>query len=54
MNFALSHVLGSTLQTALLNSSLVVLVGWGMDKSMVSIWRNNELRSMANKVFQRI
>ncbi|KAI4147912.1 MAG: hypothetical protein LQ340_005318 [Diploschistes diacapsis] len=34
MNFALSHVLGSTLQTALLNSSLVVLVGWGMDKSM--------------------
>ena len=37
MNFALSHVLGSTLQTALMNSSLVVIVGWGMGKNMVSL-----------------
>lgn len=34
MNFALSHVLGATLQTALLNAPLVVLVGWGLDKPM--------------------
>lgn len=36
MNFALAHVLGATIQTALLNSSLVVIVGWGLNKSMVS------------------
>ena len=34
MNFALAHVLGATIQTALFNSSLVVIVGWGMDKPM--------------------
>ncbi|KAL9130473.1 MAG: hypothetical protein Q9217_001345 [Psora testacea] len=34
MNFALAHVLGATIQTALFNSSLVVIVGWGMHKSM--------------------
>ncbi|GAB1318787.1 Vacuolar calcium ion transporter [Madurella fahalii] len=34
MNFALSHVLGATLQTALFNAPLVVLVGWGLDKPM--------------------
>jgi len=34
MNFALAHVLGSTLQTALLNSSLVVIVGWGIGQNM--------------------
>lgn len=34
MNFALSHVLGATIQTALFNSSLVVIVGWGLDKGM--------------------
>ena len=34
MNFALAHVLGSTIQTALFNSPLVVLVGWGMHKGM--------------------
>lgn len=34
MNFALSHVLGATLQTALFNGPLVVLVGWGLDKNM--------------------
>ena len=37
MNFALAHVLGATLQTALLNSSLVVIVGWGLGKNMVGI-----------------
>lgn len=36
MNFALAHVLGATIQTALFNSSLVVLVGWGMGKNMVT------------------
>ena len=30
-NFALTHVLGSSIQTALLNTPLVVFVGWGMD-----------------------
>ncbi|WYZ39389.1 hypothetical protein EsH8_III_001303 [Colletotrichum jinshuiense] len=34
MNFALSHVLGATLQTALLNGPLVVIVAWGLDKHM--------------------
>jgi len=34
MNFALSHVLGATLQTALFNAPLVVIVGWGLDKDM--------------------
>ena len=34
MNFALAHVLGATLQTALFNSSLVVIVGWGLHKGM--------------------
>ena len=34
MNFALAHVLGATIQTALLNSSLVVIVAWGLNKDM--------------------
>jgi Ca2+:H+ antiporter len=34
MNFALSHVLGATIQTALFNAPLVVLVGWGLGKGM--------------------
>ncbi|KAK4192004.1 hypothetical protein QBC35DRAFT_459648 [Podospora australis] len=34
MNFALSHVLGATLQTALFNAPLVVIVGWGLGKPM--------------------
>jgi Ca2+:H+ antiporter len=34
MNFALSHVLGATLQTALFNAPLVVLVGWGLGRDM--------------------
>ncbi|KAK0643472.1 hypothetical protein B0T16DRAFT_331423 [Cercophora newfieldiana] len=34
MNFALSHVLGATLQTALFNGPLVVIVGWGLGKNM--------------------
>ncbi|KAK3306615.1 uncharacterized protein B0T15DRAFT_147155 [Chaetomium strumarium] len=34
MNFALSKVLGATLQTALFNAPLVVIVGWGLDKDM--------------------
>lgn len=31
MNFALSHVLGATLQTALFNAPLTVIVGWGLN-----------------------
>ncbi|ATY59936.1 Ca2+ H+ antiporter [Cordyceps militaris] len=34
MNFALSHVLGATLQTALFTAPLTVLVGWGLHKPM--------------------
>jgi Ca2+:H+ antiporter len=34
MNSALAHVLGSSIQTALLNTPLVVLVGWGMNVRM--------------------
>ncbi|KAF2157016.1 putative vacuolar cation/proton exchanger 2 [Myriangium duriaei CBS 260.36] len=34
MNFALSHVLGASIQTALLNTPLIVFVGWGLDISM--------------------
>lgn len=34
MNFALSHVLGATLQTALFNAPFVVIVGWGLGKPM--------------------
>ncbi|CAM1511129.1 Fc.00g086420.m01.CDS01 [Cosmosporella sp. VM-42] len=34
MNFALSHVLGATLQTALFNGPLAVIVGWGLKKNM--------------------
>jgi Ca2+:H+ antiporter len=34
MNFALSAVLGSTLQTALFNAPLTVIVGWGLGKHM--------------------
>ncbi|KAL8672087.1 MAG: hypothetical protein Q9168_003447 [Polycauliona sp. 1 TL-2023] len=34
MNFALSHVLGSSIQTALFNGPLVVIVGWGLGKAM--------------------
>ncbi|KAH7327894.1 hypothetical protein B0I35DRAFT_415990 [Stachybotrys elegans] len=34
MNFALSAVLGSTLQTALFNAPLTVIVGWGLGKAM--------------------
>lgn len=34
MNFALSHVLGAVIQTALFNAPLVVIVGWGLNKEM--------------------
>ena len=34
MNFALAHCMGATIQTALFNSSLVVIVGWGLGKAM--------------------
>jgi Ca2+:H+ antiporter len=34
MNFALAHVLGASIQTALLNTPLVVIVGWGIGVDM--------------------
>lgn len=34
MNFALAKILGATIQTALLNAPLVVMVGWGLHKHM--------------------
>jgi Ca2+:H+ antiporter len=34
MNFALFHCLGPSIQTALLNAPLVVIVGWCLDKNM--------------------
>lgn len=34
MNFALSHVLGATLQTALFNGPLTIVVAWGLGKEM--------------------
>jgi Ca2+:H+ antiporter len=34
MNFALSHVLGSSLQTALFVTPVVVFVGWGLNIPM--------------------
>ncbi|CAK7227193.1 hypothetical protein SBRCBS47491_006486 [Sporothrix bragantina] len=34
MNFALAHVLGSTLQTAMFNGPLAVIVGWGLHRPM--------------------
>ena len=33
-NFALVHVLGSCIQTALLNTPIIVIVGWGLDVAM--------------------
>jgi Ca2+:H+ antiporter len=35
MNFALSHILGASIQTALLNTPLAVIVGWGLKIHMV-------------------
>ncbi|GAD98289.1 conserved hypothetical protein [Paecilomyces variotii No. 5] len=34
INFALFHCLGPSIQTALMNAPLVVIVGWGLDKDM--------------------
>lgn len=33
-NMALAHVLGASVQTALLNTPIVVIVGWGLGKDM--------------------
>lgn len=34
INMALAHVMGASIQTALLNAPLVVLVGWGLKIDM--------------------
>lgn len=34
MNLALSHVMGATIQTALFNTPLVVIIGWGLHRPM--------------------
>jgi Ca2+:H+ antiporter len=48
MNFALSHILGASIQTALLNTPLAVIVGWGLVRYLrVHMERIN---SSANKV----
>lgn len=36
MNFALSHVLGASIQTALLNTPLAVVVGWGLVRYLLA------------------
>lgn len=37
MNFALSHVLGASIQTALLNTPIVVLLGWTLGNDWMSL-----------------
>lgn len=37
MNFALSHVLGATLQTALFNAPLTVVIDWGLGKEVMDL-----------------
>ena len=44
MNFALSHVLGATLQTALFNAPLAVIVSWGLHKNAHVI--NGKIQSL--------
>ena len=34
MNFAIAHVLGASIQTALLNTPLVIIVAWGLHIDM--------------------
>ncbi|KAL7627393.1 hypothetical protein AAE478_001586 [Parahypoxylon ruwenzoriense] len=34
INFALSHCIGATIQTAMLNAPLVIIVGWGTGRAM--------------------
>lgn len=37
MNFALSHILGASIQTALLNTPLAVVVGWGLVRYLANL-----------------
>ncbi|ETS82492.1 hypothetical protein PFICI_04368 [Pestalotiopsis fici W106-1] len=37
MNFALIHCIGATLQTALLNTPLVIIVGWGLNHTEMDL-----------------
>jgi calcium/proton exchanger cax len=48
MNFALSHILGASIQTALLNTPLAVIVGWGL----VCLSPYSHVKSSANKVVE--
>jgi len=34
MNYAIAQVLGSSIQTALLNTPLIILIGWALGKEM--------------------
>lgn len=34
MNLALAHILGATIQTALFNAPLAVIVGWGLNRDL--------------------
>jgi calcium/proton exchanger cax len=48
MNLALSHVLGATIQTALFNAPLVVIVGWGLGKTWIWISRFSWLLNLSS------
>jgi Ca2+:H+ antiporter len=46
MNFAMSHVLGATIQTAMFNGPLVVITGWGLNKAMDLSFETFEIVSL--------
>jgi Ca2+:H+ antiporter len=46
MNFAMSHVLGATIQTAMFNGPLVVISGWGLNKAMDLSFETFEIVSL--------
>jgi len=46
MNFAMSHVLGATIQTALFNGPLVVISAWGLAKPMDLSFETFEIVSL--------
>lgn len=54
MNFALSHVLGATLQTALFNAPLTVIVGWGLDNTIGSSSTHNYRMDFEFEVFNLV
>ena len=51
MNFALSHILGASIQTALLNTPLAVVVGWGLVRSILV--NSNTTKLVTNEITER-